>query len=1112
MTERLLTPSKIAAFLDCAHYLTLRRRLENGDLVVSSARGSMAHLLMDKGLVHEQECLAHYRSQGLSVYEVPGRAPHESFQGWVDRIGNPLVEGHDVIYQMPFVHDGMRGVADFLIRSTSEGVDGYEPLDAKLARAEAKPAHVLQLCFYADAIEALTGSSPKTLHIWLGSGRIETVSRHGVQAYWRRLRHQLTDLLSDGVVEHTVPDKVKHCEFCEFAEVCEDEWRQQDSLQFVANILKSDRAKLVAKDCKTLAQLATGPGVPVDIQPPRLQRLVTQAQLQVEAREQESALPPYKYLPPEPDSLTGFAALPAPDDGDIVLDYEGHPFWKPDTGLFFLIGLLHKADGGEWTYKARWAHDRTEEARIFAEFIDYIDERRNLYPGMHVYHYNHTERSSLERIAAEHDLNTGLVEEFVDSGLFVDLYAVIAKAMQVGTESYGLKHIENLAGFKRASDVESGAGAVVEYERYCRLGDTEALSRIAAYNEDDVRATLALRKWLLSERPSVPWRPAVIEGDDERRPDLDEQVQALKAFPPDSGEHLLGDLLGYWKREHKAVAGEMLAKDAYDATAQLADQSVVAGLEFSEIVERIGRSGRTVLPAARFTFPVQELGRDLVDGAKVAFIALEGQVGYSSIAAIDPANGVLDLVWNEQCQEHGTYPSAVIYDDWISPGAKLDSLSELASAVLDENSPSSPSPVAMALLRNDKPRFLAGHGPEAGKFNDHLDEMKRWALGLDASFVAIQGPPGSGKTYSGAHLIKELVIAGKRVGVMSNSHDAIDNLMREILKVMDASGELNRLNAIQKVKRSRPTTTGITFVTTNDKVSDPAYNLVAGTSWLFGRAQMRTEPLDVLIVDEAGQLALADVVAAAPSAKNLILLGDPQQLAHVSRGTHPINSGCSVLGHVLGGHSTIPEDRGVFLSQTRRLHPDVCAFISEQFYDSRLTSHEQCALQSTSAGTGLRWLRAEHEGCSTESSVEADFVVTAIADLIGHEWTNRDGISRPLTVEDFMVVAPYNDQVHLTRERLDAEPRTRGVRVGTVDKFQGQEAPVVFFTMTASSADDIPRGIGFLFSKNRLNVAISRAQALAYVICTEELLNSRARTVEEMELISALCRFVEMAE
>ncbi len=345
------------------------------------------------------------------------------------------------------------------------------------------------------------------------------------------------------------------------------------------------------------------------------------------------------------------------------------------------------------------------------------------------------------------------------------------------------------------------------------------------------------------------------------------------------------------------------------------------------------------------------------------------------------------------------------------------------------------------------------------------------------------------------------------------SHHAIDNLLEEILRVFEKKGDLSQLAAVRRVPgKPRLPHPGVDYVTANPPCAKATYNLVAGTTWLFSGGDMQGAPVDVLVVDEAGQLALADTLAASTSAKNIVLLGDPLQLSQVSQAVHPGSAGSSVLEHVLGENVTLPPDRGVFLTQTRRMHPDVCKFISEEIYEGRLKSHPDCARQDTEFGTGLRWLQADHAGRSTESVEEAHLVATEIRRLLGTPWADHYGHTSPLTPADFMVVAPYNDQVAVLRALLDADVRTQGITVGTVDKFQGREAAVVFFTMTTSSSDYMPRSAEFLFSRNRLNVAISRARCLAYLVCTEELLNSRARSVEEIRLISTLCSFIEYCE
>jgi len=420
--------------------------------------------------------------------------------------------------------------------------------------------------------------------------------------------------------------------------------------------------------------------------------------------------------------------------------------------------------------------------------------------------------------------------------------------------------------------------------------------------------------------------------------------------------------------------------------------------------------------------------------------------------------------------------------------------------------------VQVAILEAAVPRFSGGGGPVAGVFTDDVDDVMRWVLSLDRTCVPIQGPPGTGKTWMGAHIALALVKAGRRVGITAMSHSAIDNMLHELIDVFADAACIDQLHVARiGAKDSTPQHDAVQCVK-DAKAVEADCNVVAGTTWAFSNKALRESPVDVLLIDEAGQLGIADALAASSAAGSVVLLGDPLQLPQVAKATHPGRSGVSVLEHILGeGVATVPPERGVFLSTTRRMHPDVCGFISQEIYEGRLAAHESCGLQRTAHGTGLRWLRAVHSARSTESIEEAELVADEIRRLIGSAWTDSDKSQRTLGIGDFMVVAPYNDQVRLMRRVFDADPALKGIKVGTVDKFQGQQAPVVFFTMTTSTSDDMPRGPGFLFSRNRLNVALSRAKCLAYVVCTDELLNSRAKSVEEMKLISTLCAAVDYA-
>ncbi len=1113
MVERLITPSKITAWLECSHFLSLRNRADAGSLIVEPRPlGSLADLLIEKGAQHERNCLQELEDAGRSVYQVPGRNPDETFLQWVARVANPMEKGYDVIYQMPLVHEGIRGIADFLIRVDDvEGSCSYEPVDAKLTRVEGKPGHVLQLCFYADALEVLTGSVPREMHLWLGSGVSESLRVEEFRPYWRRLRRQLATLLDEDEIAETRPEPCTHCDYCEFNQICDAQWRREDSLVYVANIRTPERHALEGDGVRTVVELSSRSASVPELHDENLERLRRQATLQVSSREHPESPPVYELVVPSEDPVFGhgFELLPEPDDGDVFFDFEGHPFWSAQYDLFFLSGLRYRDGGGEWCYDGRWAHDLEAQARMVKELVEFFATRRATFPNMHVYHYNHTERSSLERLTRGTETES-LFGSLAATGLFVDLYVVAKNALQVGTESYGLKSLEHLTGFVRHGGIEQGAGAVVVYDRYMTTKDPALLEEIARYNEDDVAATMALRDWIVDRRPDdLAWRDAVLEQFDTTL-DTDELVERLREFGDNSPEHLLGDLLNYWRRERLANTEPKFAEAASDYAMLYGNPDFIANLSFLGFEDAISQGAP--VKNALFTWPEQPVSEVFKEKRGVLFTGVGVERGYGYLPSIDLESRQLTMRWHERHEVAGGLPAVVTYDDYVGPGEKPGVLFHLAEQIVKPDPSDSPSRVSMALLARDRPRFIHGFGPDGGLFSDDLASTLRWVGELDESYVAVQGPPGSGKTYSGSHIIYELIKAGKRVGITAMSHAAIDNLFVATYEVFAEKGELNELRALRRAKKPKVgALEGVRYAPSGNDAESTTYNLVAGTTWLWARPLMRPFPVDVLVVDEAGQLALADAVASANAAKNLILLGDPLQLSQVAQAEHPDGSGASVLEHILDAHATLPEDQGVFISETRRMHPDVCRFISNQIYEGRLSSHESCAQQNTQFGTGLRWLEAHHEKRSTESPEEADIVVAQVTAMLDTPWINQHGESSPLRPQDFMVVAPYNDQVRLLRHALDRTPSLRDVQVGTVDKFQGREAPVVFFTMTTSSGEDMPRGPEFLFSRNRLNVAVSRARCLAYLVCTEQLLNSRARTIDEMRLIGTLSAFVEYA-
>jgi uncharacterized protein len=366
-------------------------------------------------------------------------------------------------------------------------------------------------------------------------------------------------------------------------------------------------------------------------------------------------------------------------------------------------------------------------------------------------------------------------------------------------------------------------------------------------------------------------------------------------------------------------------------------------------------------------------------------------------------------------------------------------------------------------------------------------------------------------------MVVRLLAAGRRVGISATSHKVIENFLRKIFEAADRQGGVE-VRAVQKPgdDGTRLDDPRLALMTDNGKVRDALAsgqcNLGAGTSWLWGRDDF-TGIVDVLFVDEAGQISLANVLAMGGSTDSLVLMGDPQQLDQPLQGSHPPGADRSALAHLLGDAVTMPADRGLFLEHTWRMHPALTAFTSPVFYDGRLVSRDHLSQQALHGprpigGVGPRLLAAEHAGNDNMSPEEARQVAALATTLVGSSatWTNQEGNDCPVGWDDVLIVAPYNAQVGEIRRHLPPE-----ARVGTVDKFQGQEAPISIYSMTSSSADDAPRGMAFLYSGNRLNVATSRARCVAVVVASPQLLRVRARSVDEMRLANALCHYAERA-
>ncbi len=1123
--------SDLVQFLGCAHRTTLDR-LHLDTPRPKTPDDAHAILIQDKGIAHERAFLATLEARHARVVGIEADRSLRGAARLADQVDATLAAmraGVDIVYQATLRDGELIGHADFLRRVPGASAFGdwhYEVLDTKLARRP-QAKFLVQLAFYSRLLARVQGVEP--VHTWVVTGDAARTehpfrvadARHYVDRQLHRYFARVTDPQAP-----STPEPCEACALCPWRERCAGEWLAADHLSQVAGITTQQTRRLEAAGLTTMAALAgLAPGTVVPkVGAQVVERLRSQAALQHQ-RKQDGMLR-HALLPADPDARLGFHLLPAPDAHDLYFDMEGDPL--ETDGLEYLFGVagrgIDPTRPNEPVFRAFWAHDRREERLAFEAFVDAVTAHLAAHPGAHVYHYAAYERSALERLMCAHGTREAEVDRLFREHRLVDLYAVVRGAVRLSTPSYSIKQVERFYRGARDGEVVDAGLSIVWYEAWKTTRAQRLLDDIERYNRDDVASTRGLHAWLLGLRPAgLPWRPlggldaepAAAEAKPEgahrlAQRQVRERLEASLPEDPstwteDEAMHaLVARLLDFHRREHKPAFWAMYARMTATDEALIEDVECLGGLELDPAIAPVVVKQSTVWT---YRFPEQDTKLRAGD---TATLAADG-----SSVTIDALDEVAGTVRLKRATKRGEPPArAALGPDWPLGNDKLEAaLRRVAESLLAGGGV---FPAIESLLRRERPR-ITGHAdgaPIVDSARDALPQIVETIARLDRSVVFVQGPPGAGKTWTGARVIAELIARGHTVGVASNSHKAIHNLLEAVERVADERGLAFR--GAKKCSADAPDTefAGRRF-DNHAKAADIAagsYALVAGTAWLFAEPALERR-LDYLFVDEAGQVSLANLVAMGTSAANLVLLGDPMQLGQPTQGVHPGQSGVSALEHLIDGAATIAPDRGIFLDRTWRMAPELCRFVSEAVYDRRLV-HAPCTegrrlvldvrAHATLRPAGLRFRPVVHNDCSHRSIEEVHEIVGLLASLLAQRCRDEHGVVRKLTLDDILIVAPYNLQVELLKSRLP-----RGARVGTVDKFQGQEAEVVLVSMTTSSEACLPRSKAFLYSRNRLNVAISRARCLAVVVASPALLEARCHSVEDLALVNLLCRVAD---
>jgi uncharacterized protein len=1117
--------SDVSTYLSCRHAAQLHKQYAVEGKQVPRPSDPVLDVLIQRGAEHEKAYVDYLQQRGLTCTHAEKKSLEETV--------GAMAQGLEVIVQGKLEHNEWGGYPDILIRIPGKSRFGdwqYEVQDTKLS-VNTRTSAIIQLCFYTELLSTIQDAEPKQFSIVTPGSpfKIEDYPFSAFKAYYSVIKKNFKAAVESDLL--TYPDPVEHCHICNWWQICNERRRKDDHLSFVAGLRKTQIQELKNQEIETLEKFALAETV---ARPKRgsfenLLKKKTQAHIQYDGRIKDTLLHE-PILPIE--EKRGFNRLPTPSPADVYLDLEGDAFF-PGGSFEYLFGVVTLDPDKTFRYDSFWATTRTEEKQAFKSVMQFILDRMKKYPDLFIYHYGHYEPTTFKRLAHNYAVYEQELDDLLRKGKFVDLHVIVKEALIASVERYSLKDIERFAKYIRNVELRLASISRKQLERSLQLSEFSALppetiDLVKGYNQDDCFATHALHEWLESERTKLTDKGQTIlrptftsDPPDEKLIELEKRSKLLfesltKNLPDDretwNGEQkakwLLANQLQYFRRENKTAWWEHFRLQTSEHDDLVDERKALVGLTFQKSVSSTGS-----LPVHQYSFPEQETTLKEDDAVFIVnSYNEENRIGIQlgTITQIDCENLLVDI--KKTAKTIDLHPKAIHEYDIIGIEKLWNAILSIANEVDEEGFDRMGDYVAAKdLLMSRKPQLMNGNEIGANLGEEMRDAASRLALSLNRSILPIQGPPGTGKTFTGAHIIINLIKAKKTVGVTAVSHRVITTLFETVQKEAYKLGL--SIDFVHRVTEKLTMPDWVKQLTDKKKVKKAidSHAVTGGTAWLWADDDFRGA-VDYLIVDEAGQMAMSQVLAASRACKNLILLGDPQQLEQPQRGAHPEGSGVAALTHLLDGQAVMPEGKGLFLNVTRRINPAIAKFTSEIFYEGKLEALPELANQKIIGGSmfdgeGLFYVPVKHHSNQNRSDEEIDKIYLIVENLLEHGlWCDAEDVSHRINPKDILVVAPYNAQVDGLRAKL------KDVDVGTVDKFQGREAPVVIYSMTASSVEDAPRGMDFLFNPNRLNVATSRAKCICILVASPALFEAECNTIEQMKWANSLCRYRELSK
>ena len=1115
--KNLFSPTMLKKYLGCKYIIfneinEKKLNLKKIELNINDK------LRFEKGNQHEKDYLKELKKKHKKVLDL--KKSDLTREEKISKTIQAMKEGWEIIHGGWLKKDKWTGEFDFLIINkelkSKFGDYSYEVIDTKYSN-KPKPDHIIQLGMYTYMLEHTQGVLPKKFTIVLKDMVEEDVQVNQVNEFFKIHRENYEKFVGNGV-DKQKPEKCSFCSTCEWQEECEKIWIKEDNLNQVGGLTKVHLKKLLELKIDTISKLSkqdskkTLKGFRKEIS----ERLITQAKLQKEY--DKTNVPIYQPNPNNLNGIKGFNLLPEPSECDLYFDIESVEDHIYPGGLEYLLGIYYIENGKE-KFKALWSHNKEEEKQNVIEFFNFTQSHFKKYPKSKIYHYGSYEITALLKLTSFHKVKGIEYDHYLNLDKFVNLLEVNRQGLFISENSYSLKNIEKFYEFKREGDVQRGDASQEYYIEWLETQDQNFLDEIESYNKQDCSSTHQLHQWLLRIKPSETSWFVSQKLDEEmklRDWEIDMKLYSKKVekskIKNKEIKQLMSDIIGFYNREDKPAWREFFDRRTKSDEELIDDPECIGNMKsngeptpdkrsmiYSYLFEdqdfKLRKSKKTVIANNQDIEQKDYAGKIIdIDYKKKEVLLKRGtsQGILPPILSIGPnkPQGNDKLILN-------TYK---FIDSLIDGDKKYKALNDF----LEKKHPN---------IKGIK------EGDKIIQNNEFDKEIPKIISNLNDSYIYIQGPPGTGKTFQAANAITELLKQNKKIAITGLSHKVIHNLLFRV-EEMATEKQINFEGYKKGNLEDDDQIFEGEYIKTYSK--DPAFmdaleetnvgQVFAGTKFHLA-SRYYDEKIDFLFIDEAGQVSLADLISIGNIAKNIVLIGDQNQLGQPIKGTHPNNSGQSILEYLLEGKDTIPEDRGIFLNKTYRLHSKINSFISSNFYEDRLICDERTDKRKIHfdknliiKDSGIHFVQMDHENNVQTSIEEFEVVLKLMKQLIGLDYEDN-GKKRKLGIEDFLIISPYNTQVNLLISKLE-EAKIKNPKVGTIDKFQGQEAPITIISMTSSDNETLPRNKEFFFSRNRLNVAVSRAQVASIILFNPKLLDSSPKKIEHIKLMNNFFKFL----